>query len=74
MNVFTDVYGIGKDQHQFRQYLKGRLERHFGESICFITVEYHQVQTVISTECIHEKTLSLYIEFLDNCILVLAEE
>ena len=61
MNVLIDVYGIGKDQHQYRQYLKARLERHFGESICFITVEYHEIQIVISTECIHEKTLSSYI-------------
>ena len=40
MNVFTDVCGIGKDQHQYRQYLKAHLERHFSESICFITVDY----------------------------------
>ena len=71
MNILIDVYGIAKDQHQYKQYLKARLERHFGESICFITVEYHEVQIVISTECIHEKTLSSYIEFLDNRILVL---
>ena len=71
MNVLIDVYGIVKDQHQYRQHLKARLERHFGESICFITVEYHEVQIVISTKCIHEKT---YIEFRDNCILILAEE
>ena len=71
MNVLIDVYGIGKDQHQYKQYLKAHLERHFGESICFITVEYHEVQIVSSTECIHEKTLSSYIEFSDNRILVL---
>ena len=71
MNILIDVYGIAKDQHQYKQYLKARLERHFGESICFITVEYHEVQIVISTECIHEKTLSSYIEFSDNRILVL---
>ena len=71
MNVLIDVYGIAKDQHQYKQHLKARLARHFGESICFITVEYHEVQIVISTECIHEKTLSSYIEFTDNRILVL---
>ena len=71
INVLINVYGIGKDQHQYGQYLKARLERHFGESICFITVEYHEVQIVISTECIHEETLSSYIEFSENCILVL---
>ena len=72
MNVLTDVYGIGNDQHQYRQYLKSRLERDFGDSICFITVDYHEVQIVISTECIHEKTLSSSIEFSDNHILILA--
>ena len=72
MNVLIDVYGIGNDQHQYRQYLKSRLERDFGESICFITVDYHEVQIVISTECIHEKTLSSSIEFSDNHILILA--
>ena len=72
MNVLIDVYGIGKDQHQYRQYLKAHLERHFGENICFITVEYHEVQIVISTECIHKKTLCSYKEFLDNRTLVLA--
>ena len=72
MNVLINVYGIGKDQHQYRQYLKASLERHFGENICFITVEYHEVQIVISTECIHKKTLCSYIEFLDNRTLVLA--
>ena len=72
MNVLIDVYGIGKDQHQYRQYFKARLERHFGESICFIAVEYHEVEVVISTGCIHEKTLSSCIEFSYNSILVLA--
>ena len=71
MNVLIDVCGIGNDQHQYRQYLKPRLERHFGEGICLITVEYHELQIVISTECINEKTLSSYIVFLDNRILVL---
>ena len=71
MNVLINVYGIGKDQHQYRQYLKARLERHFDEIIYFITVEYHEVQIVISTECIHEKTLSSYIELSDNRILLL---
>ena len=52
--------------------MKACLERHFRESICFITVEYHEVQIIISTECIHEKMLSSYIEFSKNRILVLA--
>ena len=70
MNVLIDVYGIGKDQHHHKQYLKAHLKRHFGESICFITVEYHEVQIVISTECIHEKTNS-YTGFSNNRIFVL---
>ena len=71
MNVLIDVYGIGNSQLQYRQCLKARLERHFGEGICLITAEYPDIQIVISTECINEKTLSLHIVFLDNCILVL---
>ena len=52
--------------------MKASLERHFGEIINFITVEYHEVQIVISTQCIHEKTLSSYIELSDDRILLLA--
>ena len=51
--------------------MKAHIEIHFGESICFIIVEYREVQIVISTECIHEKMFS-YIEFLDNRFLALA--
>ena len=52
--------------------MKSRLERHLGESICFITVEYYEVQIINSTEYIHEEKLSSYIEFSNNRILVLA--
>ena len=72
MNILIDVYGIGKDQHQYRKYWKARIERHFGERICFITFEYHEVQIVISTRCIHEETFFSHIELSDNRILVLA--
>ena len=51
--------------------MKAHIEIHFGESICFIIAEYHEVQIVITTDCIHEKMFS-YIEFLDNRILALA--
>lgn len=71
MNVLIDIYGIGKT-HQYRQCLKERLEKRFGDSISFIKTEYHQVQIIISTESIHEKSLSSYLEFSDKHILTLA--
>ena len=72
MNVLLDIYGIGKNQHQYRKLLKERLENRFGDTISFIKTEYHEVHIVISTECIREKTLSSYVEFSDKHILTLA--
>jgi len=35
MSLLINVYGIGKDQHQYRSYLKERLTKFYGENICF---------------------------------------
>ena len=58
MNVLIDVYDIGRDQHQYRKYLKERLLKHYDEKIIFVHPEYHGVQAIISKQCLFEKSFS----------------
>ena len=69
MNVLTDVYGIGRDQHQYRQYLKERILKHYDEKIFFVRPEYHGVQVIISNQCLSEKSFSSHVQFLNDFIL-----
>ena len=43
MNALIDVYGIGRDQHQCRQYFKERILKHYDEKIIFVRPGYHDV-------------------------------
>ena len=63
MNVLIDVYGIGRDQHQYRQYLKERILKHYDEKIFFVGPEYHGVQVIISKQCLSEKSFSSRVQF-----------
>ena len=65
MDVIIDVYGIGTDQHQYRQYLKERILKCYGEKIYFVRPEY----VIISKQCISEKCLSSRVQFSSNSIL-----
>ena len=40
MSVLTDVYGIGRDQHQYRQYLKEHILKHYDEKSFSFRVQY----------------------------------
>ena len=51
MNVLIDVYGIGRDKHRYRQYLKERILKH-DEKIILVGPEYHGVQVIISKQCL----------------------
>ena len=57
INVLIDVYGIERDQHRYRKYLKKRILKHYDEKIIFGRLEYHGVQVIISKQCLSEKSL-----------------
>ena len=71
MNVLIDVYGIGRDQHQYRQYLKERILKHCDEKIFFVRPEYHGVQ-VINKQYLSEKSFSSRVQFSNGFILKIA--
>ena len=69
MNVLIDVYGIGRDQHQYRQYLQERILKHYDEKIVFLRPEYHGVQVIISKQSLSEKSFSSRVQFSNDFIL-----
>ena len=71
MVTLIEAYGIGKEQQQYRHYLKKRLLETFGDSILFLSPEY---QVVISRKCLHEQTLSSSINFSEEAIVTKAAD
>ena len=63
INVLIDACGIGRDQHQYRQYLKERIPKLYDEKIFFVRPEYHGVQVIISKQCLSEKSFSSRVQF-----------
>ena len=49
MTVLMTVYGIGDNHAQYRYKLKNRLQNTFGNTITFLSPDYHSTQIVIST-------------------------
>ena len=55
-----NVTGIGGKELQksYRQKLKTRSERTYGDKIMFLSPEYHSTPIVIGKECLNKRTLS----------------
>ena len=72
MNVSIDLYGIGRDQHQYRQYLKERILKHYDKKVIFVHPEYHGVQLVISKQCLSDKSFSSRVQYSNDFIMTTA--
>ena len=60
MTVLMTVYGIGANHAQYQYKLKNRLQNIFGDTITFLSSDYHSTQIVISTKCFQEQSLSSF--------------
>ena len=58
MTVLMTVYGIGDNHAQYRYKLKNRLQNTFGNTITFLSPDYHSTPIVISTKCFQEQSLT----------------
>ena len=74
LETIIEAYEIGKGQKQYRHMLKNRLIETFGDSILFLSPEYHSVQVVISRKCLHEQTLSSSVNFSEESIVTKAAD
>ena len=67
MDVLLATYGIGTQlKVQYRSKLKNRLINTYGDSLLFLTSEYHLPQVVISKECLTSYEFSSKVEFSDQ--------
>ena len=54
------VYGIGDNHVQYRYKFKNKLQNTFGNTITFLSPDYHSAQIAISTKCFQEQSLSSF--------------
>ena len=58
--VLMTVYGSGDNHAQYRYKLRNRLQNTFGDTISFLSQDYHSTKIIISTKCFQEQSLSSF--------------
>ena len=56
------MYGSDKEDSRLRSKVKQRIENEFGDKIAFVSIAYHEPQTVVSRSVLEDTCVSNFIK------------
>ena len=71
IKLLTELYGFDKEDSRLRNKVKKKLEKEFGDRICFVSTSYHEAEVVINRRVFEDTSLSSFVK--GNEVFILKE-